>query len=181
MASSCLVASQFHRKSCSPRREHVVDSPLSRYSQSRSAGSVGVQPVQTMTSTSYGSTTIFPATSTGRYDPYAPPRVPPPPVSAAPVPGVSKPRKISHGLYSAFSERVSVMRFKSSPFFRIDQSVSGIAECPGLVHGLYDFRSTDHRIESTSSTDRKQQSLTFTLNSEQTVKLNSTRYADDCA
>ncbi|KAG8219763.1 E3 SUMO-protein ligase [Butyriboletus roseoflavus] len=112
------------------------------YSQSRSTGSVGVQPIQTMTPASYGSTTIFPATSTGRYDPYAPPRVPPPPVSATPVTGVSK----------------FAMRFKPSPFFRVDQSVSGIAECP----------------ESTSSTDRKQQSLAFTLNSEQTTKLSST-------
>ncbi|KAG9314317.1 putative E3 SUMO-protein ligase [Chiua virens] len=112
------------------------------YSQGRATSSVGVQPVQAMTSASYGSTTIFPATSTGRYDPYAP-RAPPPPVSAAPAAGVTKP----------------TMRFKPSPFFRIDHSVSIIAECPA---------------ESTSSTDRKQQSLTFTLNSEQSMKLAST-------
>ncbi|KAF8445886.1 PINIT domain-containing protein [Boletus edulis BED1] len=112
------------------------------YSQIRSTSSAGVQPVQTMAPGSYGSTMVFPATSTGRYDPYALPRAPPPPVSAAAVPSVSKP----------------AIRFKPSPFFRIDQPVSGIAECP----------------ESTSSTDRKQQSLTFTLNSEQTAKLGST-------
>lgn len=46
-----------------------------------------------MTTATYGSTTVFPATSTGRYDPYAPPRAPPPPVSAAAVAGVSKPGK----------------------------------------------------------------------------------------
>ncbi|EGO04293.1 hypothetical protein SERLA73DRAFT_157646 [Serpula lacrymans var. lacrymans S7.3] len=49
------------------------------------------------------------------------------------------------------------VRFKPSPFFRVDQAVSNIAECP----------------ESTSSTDRKQQSLTFTLNSEQLQKIGS--------
>ncbi|KAF9229229.1 hypothetical protein BS17DRAFT_771202 [Gyrodon lividus] len=115
------------------------------YSQSRMAGPAGTQPIQSMSTTPYESTTMrvgFTATSTGRYDPYAPPRMPPPPVSAASTSSVSKP----------------AMRFKPSPFFRVDQQVSGIAECP----------------ESTSSTDRKQQSLTFTLNSEQTVKLSST-------
>ncbi|KIJ21803.1 hypothetical protein PAXINDRAFT_165186 [Paxillus involutus ATCC 200175] len=115
------------------------------YSQSRMAGPAGTQPIQSVSTTSYESTNMRPGitgSSAGRYDPYAPPRMPLPPVSAASTSGVSKP----------------AMRFKPSPFFRVDQPVSGIAECP----------------ESTSSTDRKQQSITFTLNSEQTVKLSST-------
>jgi len=163
-------------------REHVVDSALvSRYSQSRSTGSVGVQPV-TMTPASYGSTTVFPATSTGRYDPYAPPRAaPPPPVSAAAVAGGSKPGKIGNRIHSTFTEWLSAIRFKPSPFFRIDQSVSGIAECPGLGYTRHVFHLIDHQTESTSSTDRKQQSLTFALNSEQTMKLSSTKYVDNCA
>ncbi|KIJ68507.1 hypothetical protein HYDPIDRAFT_146698 [Hydnomerulius pinastri MD-312] len=114
------------------------------YSQSRMTGPTGAQPVPSISATSYGSGAVragFAGTSTGRYDPYAPPRMPPPPVSAAST-SLSKP----------------AMRFKPSPFFSVDQSVSGIAECP----------------ESTSSTDRKQQTITFTLNSEQTMKLAST-------
>jgi len=69
------------------------------------------------------------------------------------------------------------MRFKPSPFFRVDQAVSGIVECPGKHSApsislipFHDF------LESTSSTDRKQQTLTFTLNSEQLMKINSTTY-----
>ncbi|KAH0838266.1 miz zinc finger protein [Lanmaoa asiatica] len=144
------------------------------YSQSRSTGSAGVQPIQTITPASYGSATIFPATSTGRYDPYAPPRAPPPPVSAAAVAGVSKHGKTWSRFHTTFTEWLSAMRFKPSPFFCVDQSVSGIAECPGLVHTCRIFHFIDHVTESTSSTDRKQQSLTFTLNSEQTMKLSST-------
>jgi E3 SUMO-protein ligase PIAS1 len=47
--------------------------------------------------------------------------------------------------------------FKSSPFFRVDQTVSNIAECP----------------ESSSSGDRRQQVLLFSLNADQIGKLNS--------
>ncbi|KAH7883534.1 PINIT domain-containing protein, partial [Phlebopus sp. FC_14] len=115
------------------------------YSQSRMAGSTGVQPVQSTPTAPYAPTAVrsgFSGTTMGRYDPYAPPRMPLPPVASAGSTSVSKP----------------TIRFKPSPFFRVDQAVSGIAECP----------------ESTSSTDRKQQTLTFTLNSEQTMKLAST-------
>ncbi|KAH9081901.1 PINIT domain-containing protein [Lactarius deliciosus] len=47
--------------------------------------------------------------------------------------------------------------FKSSPFFRVDQTVSTIAECP----------------ESSSSGDRRQQVLLFSLNADQIAKLNA--------
>ncbi|KZT72828.1 hypothetical protein DAEQUDRAFT_743461 [Daedalea quercina L-15889] len=78
-----------------------------------------------------------------RYDPYAPPRrpaVPPPPTPASAAPPPPN------------------IRFKFSPFFRVERAVSAIVECP----------------ESTSSMDRKQQSLTFSMTNDVVAKLNST-------
>lgn len=117
------------------------------YTSSRMPGAMASQSLPSVPSAAYSSasTTVrsnFTAIPAGRYDPYAPPRLPPPPTTGAGSSAVSKPG----------------MRFKPSPFFRVDQAVSGIVECP----------------ESTSSTDRKQQTLTFTLTSEQSMKLNST-------
>ncbi|KAI0639487.1 PINIT domain-containing protein [Trametes polyzona] len=81
-----------------------------------------------------------------RYDPYAPPRRPAPPAAAplppAPVPAPPPPPSI---------------RFKYSPFFRVERIVSSIVECP----------------ESTSSIDRRSQSLSFTLTQDIVAKLNS--------
>lgn len=114
------------------------------YSQARVSGISGLQPAQSISNPSYTSAPVrsgFTNNSIGRYDPYAPPRVPPPSMGASSS-SLSKP----------------VIQFKPSPFFRTDQAVSGTVECP----------------ESTSSTDRKQQTLTFTLNSEHTTKLNQT-------
>ncbi|CCL99022.1 uncharacterized protein FIBRA_01031 [Fibroporia radiculosa] len=51
------------------------------------------------------------------------------------------------------------IRFKSSPFFHIERAVSGVVECP----------------ESTSSMDRRQQSLVFAMNNDILSKINSTR------
>ncbi|KAF9015110.1 PINIT domain-containing protein [Cyathus striatus] len=78
--------------------------------------------------------------SISRYDPYAPPRKPNPTSSIASTSTAPRPTGI---------------RFKESPFFMIDQAVSGVVECP----------------ESTSATDRKQQTLSFTLNADQIAKL----------
>ncbi|KAJ3563440.1 hypothetical protein NP233_g8938 [Leucocoprinus birnbaumii] len=76
-----------------------------------------------------------------RYDPYAPPRRPPvPPAASTSSPTVQKPAAI---------------RFKESPFFRVEQILSSVVECP----------------ESTSSTDRRQQTVTFTLSADQVTKL----------
>ncbi|KAG1784012.1 PINIT domain-containing protein [Suillus placidus] len=117
------------------------------YTSSRMPGAMASQSLPSVPSAAYSSASntargSFNAIPAGRYDPYAPPRLPPPPTTGAGPSAVSKPG----------------MRFKPSPFFRVDQAVSGIVECP----------------ESTSSTDRKQQTLTFTLTSEQSMKLNST-------
>ncbi|KAH7916427.1 PINIT domain-containing protein, partial [Hygrophoropsis aurantiaca] len=113
------------------------------YSAGRMPGAAGAQPIPQST---YPSSVARPYPSTsgsvaGRYDPYAPPRLPPPTAGPASLATASKP----------------AMRFKPSPFFTIDQAVSSVIECP----------------ESTSATDRKQQILTFTLNSEQVLKLSS--------
>ncbi|OAX44238.1 hypothetical protein K503DRAFT_846682 [Rhizopogon vinicolor AM-OR11-026] len=117
------------------------------YTSSRMPGAMASQSLPSVPSAGYSAapTTVrnsFNAMPNGRYDPYAPPRLPPLPNTNAGSSAVSKPG----------------MRFKQSPFFHVDQAVSGIVECP----------------ESTSSTDRKQQTLTFTLNSEQLMKVNST-------
>ncbi|KAF8525164.1 PINIT domain-containing protein, partial [Hysterangium stoloniferum] len=52
------------------------------------------------------------------------------------------------------------IRFKSSPFYRIDQAVSAVVECP----------------ESTSAMDRRSQTLAFTLTSEQISKLQAPNF-----
>ncbi|KAH9486987.1 E3 SUMO-protein ligase pli1 [Psilocybe cubensis] len=79
------------------------------------------------------------SSSIGHYDPYAPPRRP---TGLTPHP-------------SSSATKVTGIRFKDSPFFAIDQSVSSLVECP----------------ESTSSTDRRSQSLTFTLTADQSTKM----------
>ncbi|KAH9898315.1 PINIT domain-containing protein [Cubamyces lactineus] len=79
-----------------------------------------------------------------RYDPYAPPRrpaVPAPPANPAVPAAPSAP----------------AIRFKYSPFFRIERLVSPIAEC----------------LESANSMDRRSQSLSFTLSEETIAKLAS--------
>ncbi|KAF9568443.1 hypothetical protein CPC08DRAFT_813495 [Agrocybe pediades] len=75
------------------------------------------------------------------YDPYAPPRRPAVPSTSTPSTSASGPG----------------IRFKDSPFFRIDQTVSHLVECP----------------ESTSATDRRQQALNFTLTADQAAKISS--------
>ncbi|KAF8272903.1 PINIT domain-containing protein [Lactarius quietus] len=80
-----------------------------------------------------------------RYDPFAPPRNSTHPITT-PTPHATAPAPVP---------RPAIL-FKSSPFFRVDQSVSSIAECP----------------ESSSSGDRRQQVLLFSLNADQLGKLN---------
>ncbi|EPT03854.1 hypothetical protein FOMPIDRAFT_1046334 [Fomitopsis schrenkii] len=78
-----------------------------------------------------------------RYDPYAPPRRPNVPPSTTPAAAAPAPPSI---------------KFKHSPFFRVEKAVSAVMECP----------------ESTSSMDRRQQSVSFTLTSDIVAKLQST-------
>ncbi|KAI9462377.1 PINIT domain-containing protein [Lactarius psammicola] len=91
----------------------------------------------------YAGTTAGPSNAP-RYDPFAPPRNTTLPITTPQAnPPVAVPRP--------------AILFKSSPFFRVDQNVSSIAECP----------------ESSSSGDRRQQVLLFSLNADQIAKLNS--------
>ncbi|EPQ60617.1 hypothetical protein GLOTRDRAFT_68408 [Gloeophyllum trabeum ATCC 11539] len=85
------------------------------------------------------------ATSSGlpRYDPYAPPR---------------RPLPSSVATSSAATPAKSTIRFKHSPFFRIDEPVSSVVECP----------------ESAGSMDRRQGNLSFSLTLDQIRKLQST-------
>ena len=74
-----------------------------------------------------------------------------------------------------------VMKFQPSPFLRVDQAVSNIEECPGqfpLPSTMLRVGVDGSNLESTSSVDRKQAGLTFTLTPDQRQKLDSTTYAD---
>ncbi|KAH9050423.1 PINIT domain-containing protein [Lactarius hengduanensis] len=108
------------------------------------ASTASSYPVTPPVARPYAGTTAGPSSVPPRYDPFAPPRNPTlpvtPPQASAPV-AVPRP----------------AILFKSSPFFRVDQTVSTIAECP----------------ESSSSGDRRQQVLLFSLNADQIAKLNA--------
>ncbi|KAJ3551022.1 hypothetical protein NMY22_g51 [Coprinellus aureogranulatus] len=96
----------------------------------------------TSTKTPYSALNGAVGPSIPRYDPYAPPR-------KAPLASTG-----AHAS-SSVAARNPTIRFKDSPFFSIDQQVSTIIECP----------------ESNSAMDRRQQTLTFTLTSDQINKL----------
>lgn len=68
------------------------------------------------------------------------------------------------------------IRFKLSPFFRVEKAVSTVMECPGesLSHHFEVFL-LNGLVESTGSMDRRQQSVSFTLTSDVVAKLQSTR------
>ncbi|THH34039.1 hypothetical protein EUX98_g145 [Antrodiella citrinella] len=85
-----------------------------------------------------GSSTI------ARFDPYAAPRRP-----AMPAPGQGAP---------STSATTPNIRFKPSPFFRVERAVSNIIECP----------------ESSNQMDRRQQTVTFIVNADLNQKLAST-------
>ncbi|KAF8078677.1 PINIT domain-containing protein [Lyophyllum atratum] len=67
------------------------------------------------------------------------------------------PRKPSGSIPSSSAAKPTGIRFKESPFFQIDQAASSVTECP----------------ESTSATDRRQQTLSFTLTNDHLAKLKS--------
>ncbi|KAI0698443.1 PINIT domain-containing protein [Cerioporus squamosus] len=81
-----------------------------------------------------------------RYDPYAPPRRPTQSTPAA-----------SSSTSAAPPAPMPLIRFKFSPFFKVDSLVSKVVECP----------------ESTTSMDRRSQSVTFVMTSDMLNKLNS--------
>ncbi|KAF8577886.1 hypothetical protein K439DRAFT_1654979 [Ramaria rubella] len=83
-----------------------------------------------------------------RYDPYAPPR------KAAPA-ATTATATTATAAPSSSSLGKSSIRFKTSPFYRVEHPVSAVVECP----------------ESTSAMDRRSQSLSFTLTGEQIGKL----------
>ncbi|TFK57063.1 hypothetical protein OE88DRAFT_1744009 [Heliocybe sulcata] len=99
----------------------------------------------------YHTPTATSSSTIGRYDPYAPPRrsIPASPATSSSSASVKSCRIPSY-------IRLSI-RFKHSPFFRVDQAVSTVVECP----------------ESAGSMDRRQGNLSFTLTTDQIAKLNS--------
>ncbi|PAV21924.1 miz zinc finger [Pyrrhoderma noxium] len=81
-----------------------------------------------------------------RYDPYAPPR----------RPNINTPSAASTPDPPKTNISISVpIKFKSSPFYKVEQAASTVVECP----------------ESTGSHDRHTQSLQFTLTHDQAEKL----------
>ncbi|KLO17060.1 hypothetical protein SCHPADRAFT_822182 [Schizopora paradoxa] len=107
------------------------------YTHSSAHGTMYTTPKTMANGTSLsGSSTS--TSSIGRFDPYAPPR------RAVPGPSTPAPPRTSNSI-----------RFKPSPFLRIDQMVSIVQECP----------------ESTGNADRKTAFLQFTLNQDQIAKL----------
>jgi E3 SUMO-protein ligase PIAS1 len=66
------------------------------------------------------------------------------------------------------------IRFKESPFFSVEQAVSGVTECPGLFesHICVVFITEIIRLlESTSATDRRVATFTFSLTHDQLTKM----------
>jgi E3 SUMO-protein ligase PIAS1 len=121
-----------------------------------------------------------------RYDPFPSSRNPTLPLTT-PVPHTSTPAALPRPGRSTFntlgccevtnSPYCIAIRFKPSPFFHIDQPVSSIAECPGISSFLTNLAPPNTLpAESSSSGDRRQQVLLFTLNADQIAKLKSSEY-----
>ncbi|GBE78006.1 PINIT domain-containing protein [Sparassis latifolia] len=89
----------------------------------------------------YQSSVSGSSSSLPRYDPYAPARIP----------------TATHPSTSTVHPPTPSIRFKPSPFFRVERAVSSVVECP----------------ESTSALDRRQQSIVFTMPNDVVMKLNS--------
>jgi len=120
----------------------------------------------------YSSSTA--GTSTiGHYDPYAPPRRPSGPLPSSSSSSQKVPGNFLKRAISLFILILSAgIRFKDSPFFAIDQAVTSVTECPGRYLFQNKFLTfSPYWTESTSATDRRQQSLSFTLNNDQINKL----------
>lgn len=71
----------------------------------------------------------------GRYDPYAPPRRPATTATAAPPTSSSSPPSellFFHIIAVTAHIRPIAIRFKPSPFIRVERAVSSVVECPGM-------------------------------------------------
>lgn len=116
------------------------------------------------------------SSSIGRYDPYAPPRRPVPSTSTAAASSNTPSKSSSH---SATCHLIGVIaiRFKPSPFIRVERAVSGVVECPGVTIAFRTWRPPINRdlTESSSATDRRQQTVTFNLTSDHVAKLSSSK------
>ena len=68
---------------------------------------------------------------------------------------------------------IAAIRFKSSPFIRVERAVSAVVECPGMIPLVQMSRLiTDSEFtESSSATDRRQQTVTFNLTNDYVAKL----------
>ncbi|THV07739.1 hypothetical protein K435DRAFT_267523 [Dendrothele bispora CBS 962.96] len=123
------------------------------YTPSRASSSSGLHSTNSISSPMYSSSIGKPSynasgsSSADRYDPYAARKLSGS-ISVPTAPSTSS-------LYKSAASKQPGLRFKDSPFFRVDQMVSNVVECP----------------ESGSATDRRSQVLLFTLNNQQIDKL----------
>ncbi|OBZ79736.1 E3 SUMO-protein ligase pli1 [Grifola frondosa] len=119
------------------------------YSPSRMAGEISYAPATSSHaayapsgSASYHNTASASSSNLPRYDPYATARRPTVPSTSSPT--------------IAPTPNTGI-RFKQSPFFRVERAVSSVVECP----------------ESMSPNDRRSQSLAFSMSNEVILKLTS--------
>lgn len=70
------------------------------------------------------------SSSIGRYDPYAPPRRPVPSTSTASASSNTPSKQSSHCEPHLLTGIIAI-RFKPSPFIRVERAVSAVVECPG--------------------------------------------------
>lgn len=155
-----------------------ADVPLTiRYAPSRMQPLTANHPVSAP-AVGYIKPGPYPIASTSavvRTDPYLPRK----PTIAAPAPS---PKAIGSHKWELKATKTHVLllpgiRFKESPYFRIDQPVSNVVECPGETVALCEYTIINIPFaESSSPTDRRQQVLAFTLNPEQIAKLKAPGY-----
>ena len=114
------------------------------------------------------------SSSIGRYDPYAPPRRPVPSTSTASTSSTT-PSKCYKNAIARMLKGIAAIRFKSSPFIRVERAVSAVVECPGMIPLVQMSRLITDRefTESSSATDRRQQTVTFNLTNDYVAKLGS--------
>ena len=94
------------------------------------------------------SSNVATTSNIAHYDPYAPPRRPSGSHAAIPSSGPKTPGFIPSLYVNVCDDWClhSAIRFKDSPFFTIDQAVSGVVECPGKPYFVGAVREAQRSI-----------------------------------
>jgi E3 SUMO-protein ligase PIAS1 len=117
------------------------------------------------------------SSSIARFDPYAPPRRPVQPTATGSTSSSTPSEPYCYYVPSTYLTAILAIRFKPSPFIRVERAVSAVVECPGMNPSLRMWRVIVDRqlTESSSATDRRQQTVSFNLTSDYIAKLSSPR------